>query len=194
MSLTAFNLSAQLVERRQQQRFRQCKTHDSPQGAHLLHQGKSYLNFSSNDYLGLANHPQVKAAFINAAAQYGVGSGSAHLVCGHHREHQLLEEELAAFTGREAALLFSTGYMANLGVINALVGRGDLVLEDRLNHASLLDGGLSSGARFQRYRHNDMVDLQRLLQASASAKKLIVSDAVFSMDGDLAPLPELVKV
>lgn len=194
MSLTAFNLSAQLVERQQQQRFRQCKTHDSPQGAHLLHQGKSYLNFSSNDYLGLANHPQVKAAFINAAAQYGVGSGSAHLVCGHHREHQLLEEELAAFTGREAALLFSTGYMANLGVINALVGRGDLVLEDRLNHASLLDGGLSSGARFQRYRHNDMVDLQRLLQASASAKKLIVSDAVFSMDGDLAPLPELVNL
>jgi 8-amino-7-oxononanoate synthase len=192
MSLTAFNLPAQLAERQSQQRFRHCKTHDSAQGARLIHQGKSYLNFSSNDYLGLANHPKVKAAFINAAEQYGVGSGSAHLVCGHHREHQALEQELAAFTGREAALLFSTGYMANLGVINALAGRGDLVLEDRLNHASLLDGGLSSGARFQRYRHNDMADLQRLLQASDSARKLIVSDAVFSMDGDIAIVPELV--
>lgn len=194
MSLTAFNLSAQLAERQLQQRFRQCKTHDSPQGAHLIHQDKSYLNFSSNDYLGLANHPQVKAAFINAAEQYGVGSGAAHLVCGHHREHQLLEEELAALTGREAAILFSTGYMANLGVINALAGRGDAVFEDRLNHASLLDGGLSSGARFQRYRHNDMADLQRLLQQSESAKKLIVTDAVFSMEGDIADLPDLASM
>lgn len=191
MSLTSFNLTAQLTERRLQQRFRQCKTHDAPQGARLVHQGKSYLNFSSNDYLGLANHPQVKAAFIKAAEQYGVGSGAAHLVCGHHVEHQALEEELAAFTGREAALLFSTGYMANLGVINALVSKGDAVFEDRLNHASLLDGGLSSGARFQRYRHNVTADLQRLLQQSESAKKLIVTDAVFSMDGDLAPIPEL---
>ena len=194
MSLSHFNLSAQLTERQSQQRFRQCKTHDSPQGATLIHQGKRYLNFSSNDYLGLANHPQVKAAFIKAAEQYGVGSGSAHLVCGHQREHQALEEELAAFTGREAALLFSTGYMANLGVINALVGRGDAVFEDRLNHSSLLDGGLSSGARFQRYRHNNVQDLQRLLQQSECTKKLVVTDAVFSMDGDLAPLPELAHV
>jgi 8-amino-7-oxononanoate synthase len=114
-------------------------------------------------------------------------------VCGHHRQHHALEEDLAAFTGREAALLFSTGYMANLGVINALVGRGDAVFENRLNHASLLDGGLSSGARFNRYRHNDMQDLQQKLQSCDSLKKLVVTDAVFSMDGDIAaPLPKLI--
>ncbi|HNC03042.1 MAG TPA: 8-amino-7-oxononanoate synthase, partial [Agitococcus sp.] len=121
-------------------------------------------------------------------------SGAAHLVCGHHRQHQALEEELAAFCQRPAALLFSTGYMANLGVINALVGRGDAVFEDRLNHASLLDGGLSSGARFSRYQHNDVEDLQQKLQANDSLKKLVVTDAVFSMDGDMALMPELVTV
>ena len=194
MSLSHFNLATQLTERQQQQRFRYCKTHDSAQGSHLLLDGRDYLNFSSNDYLGLANHPLVKQAFIKAAEKYGVGSGSAHLVCGHHREHQALEEELAAFTGREAAILFSTGYMANVGVINALVGRGDFVVEDRLNHASLLDGGLSSGASFGRYQHNDTADLSRRLAQSSSAKKLIVSDGVFSMDGDMALMPELVKV
>ncbi len=194
MSLSAFNLSAQLAERHQQQRFRHCKTHDSAQGAHLQREGRDYLNFSSNDYLGLANHPLVKQAFIEAAAKYGVGSGSAHLVCGHHAEHLALEEELAAFTGREAAILFSTGYMANVGVINALVGRGDLVLEDRLNHASLLDGGLSSGATFSRYHHNDLTDLTRRLVQSTASKKLIVSDGVFSMDGDVALVLELVQI
>jgi len=194
MTLSHFNLATQLTERQQQQRFRQCKTHDSAQGSHLIREGRDYLNFSSNDYLGLANHPLVKQAFIKAAEKYGVGSGSAHLVCGHHKEHQALEEELAAFTGREAAILFSTGYMANVGVINALVGRGDFVVEDRLNHASLLDGGLSSGASFGRYQHNDTADLSRRLAQSSSAKKLIVSDGVFSMDGDMALMPELVKV
>jgi 8-amino-7-oxononanoate synthase len=194
MSLSHFNLATQLTERQQQQRFRYCKTHDSAQGSHLLLDGRDYLNFSSNDYLGLANHPLVKQAFIKAAEKYGVGSGSAHLVCGHHKEHQALEEELAAFTGCEAAILFSTGYMANVGVINALVGRGDFVVEDRLNHASLLDGGLSSGASFGRYQHNDTADLSRRLAQSSSAKKLIVSDGVFSMDGDMALMPELVKV
>lgn len=192
MSLTHFNLTTKLLERHQQQRFRQCKTHDSPQGATLIHQGKTYLNFSSNDYLGLANHPLIKKAFIQSAEQDGVGSGAAHLVCGHHRQHQALEDELAAFCQRPAALLFSTGYMANLGVINALVGRGDAVFEDRLNHASLLDGGLSSGARFSRYQHNDVEDLQQKLQANDSLKKLVVTDAVFSMDGDIAPLPQLI--
>lgn len=194
MSLTHFNLAAQIAERQQQQRFRQCKTHDTAQGSHLIREGREYLNFSSNDYLGLANHSLVKQAFIEAAQQYGVGSGSAHLVCGHHAEHQALEQELAAFTGQQAAILFSTGYMANVGVINALVGRGDLVLQDRLNHASLLDGGLSSGATFSRYHHNDIADLSRRLTSSSSAKKLIVSDGVFSMDGDTALLPDLVHI
>ena len=194
MSLSHFNLSSQLAQRKQQQRFRQCKTHDSAQGSHLIREGRDYLNFSSNDYLGLANHPLVKQAFIKAAEKYGVGSGSAHLVCGHHKEHQALEEELAAFTGCEAAILFSTGYMANVGIINALVGRGDFVVEDRLNHASLLDGGLSSGASFSRYHHHDIADLTHRLAQSSSIKKLIVSDGVFSMDGDMALIPKLVNV
>jgi 8-amino-7-oxononanoate synthase len=125
--------------------------------------------------------------------QYGVGSGSAHLICGHSRAHHALEEELAEFTGREKALLFSTGYMANVGVISALVGRGDYVLEDRLNHASLLDGGLLSRAQFSRFKHADYADLQAHMLNSAG-RKLVVSDGVFSMDGDLADLPLLVEL
>jgi 8-amino-7-oxononanoate synthase len=194
MSLQAFRLGEKLAERRLQQRLRQCKTHDSPQGPRLLRDGREYRNFSSNDYLGLANHPSVTQALVKASRHYGVGSGAAHLVCGHTREHAALEEELAAFTGCEAALLFSTGYMANLGTIQALVGRGDAVFEDRLNHASLLDGGLSSDARFQRYRHNDLTHLEALLAETEARAKLVVTDAVFSMDGDLAPLAELAKL
>jgi len=163
----------------------------SPQGVHLQLNGKPVINFCSNDYLGLANHPAVVQTFKDAVDSYGVGSGSAHLICGHSSAHHALEDELAAFTGRERALLFSTGYMANIGVINALVGRGDTVFEDRLNHASLLDGGLSSGAKFKRYAHTDTAHLEQLL-APATGNKLIVTDGVFSMDGDFAPLPKLV--
>jgi 8-amino-7-oxononanoate synthase len=152
--------------------------------------GRELLAFSSNDYLGLANHPRVVAAFQQAANQYGVGSGASHLICGHSSEHHALEEELADFCGRPRALLFSTGYMANLGVISALVGRGDGVFEDRLNHASLLDGGLLSGARFQRYAHNDPSALATQL-AKPYKHRLVCTDGVFSMDGDMAPLPEL---
>jgi len=165
----------------------------SPQGVHLTTDGRELINFCSNDYLGLANHPDVIRAFKNAAGQYGVGSGSAHLVCGHSAAHHALEEELAEFCGRERALLFSTGYMANLGAISALVGSGDTVVEDRLNHASLIDGGLLSGARFKRYRHADLGHLANTL-AAAGGKKLIVTDGVFSMDGDLAPLPAIARL
>ncbi len=151
---------------------------------------KKLVNFCSNDYLGLSKNEKVVAAFKKAADDYGVGSGSAHLICGHSKAHHLLEEELAEFTGRERALLFSTGYMANLGTINALVGRGDFIFEDKLNHASLLDGGLSSGANFKRYQHADVMQLEKLLN-KANHQKLIVTDGVFSMDGDVAPLREL---
>ncbi len=156
-------------------------------------EGKPVVNFCSNDYLGLANHPDVINAFKSAADKFGVGSGSAHLICGHSRVHHLLEDELAEFTGRERALLFSTGYMANLGVISALLCRGDSVFEDRLNHASLLDGGLMSSAKFSRYAHGDVADLDRRL-AKESGNKLVVTDGVFSMDGDIAPIVELTKV
>ncbi|MEE7626333.1 8-amino-7-oxononanoate synthase [Methylobacter sp. Wu8] len=162
----------------------------SPQGINLEIDGRHIVNFCSNDYLGLANHPDVVNAFKAGADKYGVGSGSAHLICGHSAAHHALEEELAEFTGRDRALLFSTGYMANIGVISALLGRGDAVFEDRLNHASLLDGGLLSGARFKRYAHADAVDLGANLDKTLG-RTLIVTDGVFSMDGDFAPMDEL---
>jgi len=156
--------------------------------------GQAVLSFCSNDYLGLANHPEVIAAFKQGADDYGVGSGAAHLINGHTRAHQALEDELAAFCGYERALLFSTGYMANLGAVGALVGRGDAVFQDRLNHASLLDAGLLSGANFKRYPHNDAEALAQQLAASSAQEKLILTDGVFSMDGDLARLPELASL
>ncbi|HEY8160101.1 MAG TPA: 8-amino-7-oxononanoate synthase [Methylobacter sp.] len=170
--------------------YRSRRVITSPQGINLEIDGRNVVNFCSNDYLGLANHPDVVSAFKAGTDHYGVGSGSAHLICGHSSAHHALEEELAAFTGRDRALLFSTGYMANIGVISALLGRGDAVFEDRLNHASLLDGGLLSGARFKRYAHADMADLGAKLE-NATGNKLIVTDGVFSMDGDFAPMDEL---
>jgi 8-amino-7-oxononanoate synthase len=153
--------------------------------------GQDVLSFCSNDYLGLANHPKLKEAAVRAINQFGVGSGASHLVNGHSTLHHTLEEKLAEFTGRDRAVLFSTGYMANLGTIAALVGKGDTVLEDRWNHASLLDGGLQSGARFKRYQHNDVQSLERLLAKTEANRRLIVTDGVFSMDGDIAPLTEI---
>ncbi|MBC53134.1 MAG: 8-amino-7-oxononanoate synthase [Gammaproteobacteria bacterium] len=152
------------------------------------------VSFCSNDYLGLANHPAVIAAWQEGAARYGVGSGGSHLVTGHCRAHQALEQALAEFTGRERALLFSTGYMANIGVINALMHEGGVVLQDALNHASLLDGGWLSRARSIRYPHNDMQALADLLVQHQQDPCLIVSDGVFSMDGDVAPLPEMARL
>jgi 8-amino-7-oxononanoate synthase len=189
-------LQSALNERRANNLYRVRKVVDSAQGAEVIVAGKKYLNFCSNDYLGLANHPAIIAAFKKAADEYGVGSGASHLVCGHTTLHHQLEEKLAEFTGRPRALLFSTGYMANLGVVNALLGNSDYVFEDKLNHASLLDAGLLSGARFQRFLHNDLDNLEsRLARAvdaeNSAGRKLIVVDGVFSMDGDCAPLPQL---
>lgn len=167
---------------------------DGSQGAELLIDGKTYLNFCSNDYLGHASHPKVIEAFVRGANHYGVGSGASHLITGHSRAHHELEEALAAFVGRPRALLFSTGYMANLGVISSLLQKGDHVFEDRLNHASLLDGGLLSQARLQRYQHGDAHDLYIKLRASKAETRLIASDGVFSMDGDLAPVKDLAQV
>ncbi len=188
------DIKDQLLALNQQGLYRSRRVVDSPQGIEVIIDGRKLINFCSNDYLGLANHPAVIKAFQSAAEQYGVGSGSAHLICGHSKVHHQLEQELAEFTGRDRALLFSTGYMANIGVISALLGRSDGVFEDRLNHASLLDGGLLSGAQFKRYRHGDIEHLQTRLQASKSNNKLIVSDGVFSMDGDLAPVKKLAEL
>jgi 8-amino-7-oxononanoate synthase len=183
-------LSEDLEDRKQQNLYRTRGVVSTPQGIHVEIDGKQVTNFCSNDYLGLANHPQIVESFKNATDNYGVGSGSAHLICGHSTAHHALEEELAEFTGRDRVLLFSTGYMANLGVISALLKRGDQVFEDKLNHASLLDGGLLSGARFKRYLHNDVEYLDQKIKPM-SGRSLIVTDGVFSMDGDIAPLPEL---
>lgn len=186
-------LSAALTARREQNLLRERLTIDSQQGPEVTLGGRTYLNFCSNDYLGLASHPRVVARLRSAALEYGVGSGASHLVCGHSRAHHELEDALAEFTGRPRALLFSSGYMANLGVLTSLLQRGDTVFEDRLNHASLLDGGLHSGARFSRFAHNDTTALARKLQAT-QAPSLVVVDGVFSMDGDSAPLPALAQL
>ncbi|HZW86854.1 MAG TPA: 8-amino-7-oxononanoate synthase [Gallionella sp.] len=174
--------------------LRQRHTLQSPQSAHILIDGQAYLSFCSNDYLGLANHPRLIAALQQSAAQYGVGSGAAHLVSGHTQLHQQLEGALAQFVNLPAALLFSTGYMANLGIVQALVSKGDTVFADKLNHASLNDAMLLSRATVKRYRHRDTVQLARLLEQTGSGRKLIVTDAVFSMDGDIAPLPDLLTL
>lgn len=189
----AFDLAARLAERRAADLYRQRPLLESPQGPEVVVDGQRLLAFCSNDYLGLANHPGVIAAWQAGAERWGVGGGASHLVVGHSTPHHQVEEALAELTGRPRALLFSTGYMANLGAITALVGQGDTVLQDRLNHASLLDGGLLSGARFNRYLHNDAASLASRLD-KAVGNTLVVTDGVFSMDGDLADLPALADV
>ncbi|MEZ5435121.1 MAG: 8-amino-7-oxononanoate synthase [Pseudomonadales bacterium] len=171
----------QLAERRDQHLLRQTRVQ-------TVAPSKSFI---SNDYLGLAQHPSLKKVQIAAVEKYGTGSGASHLLGGHSLPHHQLEEQLAAFTGRERALLFSTGYMANLSVLTALLQKGDAVLQDKLNHASLLDGGLFSGADFRRYLHADIDSLQKHLLRCADKKTLVATDGVFSMDGDIAPLPAL---
>jgi 8-amino-7-oxononanoate synthase len=192
MSLEA-KLAAQLLEREQARLYRRRQVLEGPQGVEVILDGRRYLNFSSNDYLGLANHPRVIKAMAEGAQRWGVGSGAAHLITGHSLPHHALEEELADFTGRPRALLFSTGYMANLGAVSALLGRGDTVFEDRLNHASLIDAGILSRASFRRYRHADVADLYDQLKTGDQGNRLVATDGVFSMDGDLAPLPALVE-
>lgn len=187
-------LSAILDKRRGEHLYRSRRISETAQQPAMIVDGRAVLAFCSNDYLGLANHPALIQAFKQAVDTYGVGSGAAHLVNGHSRAHHALEEELAAFTSRDRVVLFSTGYMANLGVASALLGRGDSVFEDRLNHASLLDAGLLCGARLLRYRHGDVEDLEHKLTSRQSGERLILTDGLFSMDGDLAPLPDLVRL
>ncbi len=188
------NLTAALTERKEQQLYRSRQTLEGPQDVLVRIDGREYLSFCSNDYLGLAGDPRLIEAFKQGAERFGVGSGAAHLISGHSYAHQALEEELAEFVGRPRALLFSTGYMANLGVVATLVGRGDCVFEDRLNHASLIDAAQLSGARLLRYAHGSMDALQRKLSGSDAGGRLIASDGVFSMDGDCAPLVELAEL
>lgn len=192
-------LKKDLQQLQQQSLYRQRQITDGPQQVHLQSNGKQVLSFCSNDYLGLANHPDIAKALKKGLDTYGVGSGAAHLVSGHSRAHHELEEALAEYTGRSRALLFSTGYMANLGIVNALMGKGDIVFQDKLNHASLIDAALLSASlsssQLKRYPHNDLKNISRQLQKVAllpdQPRKLLMSDAVFSMDGDLAPVTQL---
>lgn len=182
-----------LARRREQGLYRQRRQLESPQGVEIDLDGQQLLAFCSNDYLGLASHPELVELAGREVERLGVGGGASHLICGHHEEHHQLELALARFCKRDAALLFSTGYMANLGVISALAGRGDSLFQDRLNHASLIDGGLLSRAKLWRYPHADTQALEQRLR-SASGQRVVVTDGVFSMDGDLAPLPALAQV
>ncbi len=167
---------------------------DGAQGAHITINGQRVVSFCSNDYLGLAADPALIAAGHAALDQCGVGAGAAHLITGHHRLHQDFETAFAHFVGKPAALLFSTGYMANLAVLTALVSRHSEVFGDKLNHASLVDAAQLSGATFTRYRHGDLAQLETQLAKSAAQNKLIVSDLVFSMDGDIAPVDALLDL
>jgi 8-amino-7-oxononanoate synthase len=181
------------IERQHLRRCRATVDGYPEKGSHtqVIVDGRRLIDFSSNDYLGLAAHPALATAMAACAVHCGAGSGASHLISGHGHEHAALEEELAAFTGRPRALLFSTGYMANLGVVTALAGRGESVLLDRLSHASLIDAGLLSGARFRRYPHCDADAARRLLAESTPQTAVIATDGVFSMDGDVAPLVAL---
>ncbi len=185
------DIASELARLKEANLYRHRRISDSAAGVCIHIDGRQQLSFCNNDYLGLANHPEVIKAMQKGAEHWGVGSGASHLVNGHTRAHHALEEELATFTGRERTLLFSTGYMANMGVIAALAERGGHLFEDRLNHASLLDGGLLSQARLQRYPHADAAALNTKLATRQNGEKLIISDGVFSMDGDIAPLPAL---
>ena len=194
MAGASASLGADLAARAAAGLYRGRRVLEGPQATTVRVDGRELLAFCSNDYLGLANDPRVIGALQQGAARYGAGSGASHLVSGHSRAHHELEEALAEFTGRPRALLFSGGYAANLGVISALLGRGDAVFQDRLNHASLLDGGLLSGARLQRFLHNDASSLEARLARSPARRKLVAVDGVFSMDGDEAPLAALAAV
>ncbi|MGS0998603.1 8-amino-7-oxononanoate synthase [Rhodanobacter sp. UC4451_H18] len=186
-------LAVQTAERERANLRRRLHVIEHADGPWLNSGGRRLLSFCSNDYLGLAQHPSLVAALARAAGEQGVGSTSAHLICGHRRTHAQLEEALAAWTGRERALLFSTGYMANLGVLQALLSRGDVCVQDKLNHACLLDGAKLSGAELKRYQHADVAAAARQLAASPEAAALLATDGVFSMDGDVAPLRALAQ-
>lgn len=189
----SFDLAARLADQKAQHLYRTRLNLQSPQAPEVKINGQQYLAFCSNDYLGLASHPLVIEALQQGAKKWGVGGGASHLVIGHSEPHHQLEVELARWTKRARVLLFSTGYMANLAAVTTLVSKQDTILEDRLNHASLLDAGLLSGARFLRYQHNNIANLQLRLQR-AQGDTLIVTDGVFSMDGDLAELPAICQL
>jgi len=192
--MRGFDFESGLDALRDQSLLRRRKVADSACQPETIVDGKPVLAFCSNDYLGLAANPQIADALAAAALKYGVGSGASHLISGHHRLHETLEATLARFTGFERTLSFSTGYMANQALITSIAGRGDAIFSDTLNHASLIDACRLSRAEIHRYAHRDVASLSGLLENSKAPRKLVVTDAVFSMDGDVAPLPTLLEL
>lgn len=188
------DIVAQLQELEQQKLLRRRRIVDGPQGPLLAIDGKPLLAFCNNDYLGLANHPALAAAVQDSLARFGVGAAASALISGHSSIDEELEIALAAFVGMPRALYFSNGYMANMGIVPALAEAGDTVFSDRLNHACLIDGARLSGAEFRIYPHGDVDRLEHLLAKCKSRRKLILTDGVFSMDGDIAPLPALLAL
>lgn len=189
------NLKETLAELSERGLRRKIRTIEGSQSREITLDGRKVLNFCSNNYLGLADDPRLGAAAAASIATEGFGSGASRLVCGNLSSHSRLEERIAEFKGTERALLFSTGYMANVGIISSLYNRGDMIFSDKLNHASIIDGILLSGAEYKRYAHADMESLEAMLKAAPPlVKKLIITDSVFSMDGDIAPLPAIVAL
>ncbi len=188
------DLTEQLSARKKAGLFRYRQVLEGPQETHQTIAGRTYLSFCSNDYLGLANHPDLIQSAHEGIQQYGIGSGASHLINGHSAAHHALEDALSDFVRYPNALLFSTGYMANIGVVTALLGRKDTIFADKLNHASLNDAALLSRAKFTRYPHCDLDMLEQQLGSCKARRKLVVSDAVFSMDGDIAPVKELIEL
>lgn len=194
-------LAAAQATRAREDLLRRLRTVESVDGTRIVVEGKALINFASNDYLGLAQHPALREALIRAAQSWGVGATAAHLLGGHREEHAALEEKLARWTGRERALLFSTGYMANLGALQALLGDGEpasrsrpgqtLCVQDKLNHACLIDGARLAGCELKRYVHADVESARRQLLSRPDSAVLVATDGVFSMDGDVAPLLQL---
>lgn len=186
-------IDQKLEEWEQQGLRRTLRTVTGRQGREIEIDGKRVLNFCSNNYLGLADDPRLCEAAVAAIHQEGLGAGASRLVCGTLASHTRLEQRLAEFKATEAALVFNSGYQANVGILSALCGRGDTIFSDRLNHASIIDGILLSGARMARYPHGDMAALEEMLKSSATGqgRRLIVTDSVFSMDGDIAPLKDI---
>ena len=187
-------LKVELAERALTGLNRKRRLLQSPQAAHLVADGQHLLSFASNDYLGLANHPDLISALQKGATEAGVGGGASHLITGHHQFHHDAEQALAGFVGLPAGLLFSTGYMANMGVVSALLGRNDAIFADKLNHASLNAAAVLARAKLNRYPHQDLAQLEKMLAASRAPRKLVIVDAVFSMDGDIASVPELLAL
>ena len=186
-------LDSELAALREMGRYRSLRRLSTPQDARIVIEGREVLNFSSNNYLGLANHPEVVSALAEYAGRYGVGSGASRLISGHMDVHAELEEAMARFKGAESCLTFSAGYMANLGILSTLGDPDATIFSDERNHASIVDGCRLARARVEVYRHADVNHLEDLLRASPSRRKIVVTDGVFSMDGDLAPLPDLVE-